>query len=471
MAGKQDHQPAPAGDHPAPSFDTCPPAGPRFDTRTGRPLGSDPGQFPARAKGQTPRPLRRRTFVRDLVLLALHLAVYVVVIGGILYQLEFIGYDALSVRSTTFDGIFWPAYAWGTLIAAQAGATVLQRRRFVGAVLGAMVSVLLGTWVLGQFVSYEVTAIVFRSIAVALTALTLGISLIRRPPAFMLTDATNAVPRPVGGPVLAGGRRPRVVSFPSVLLGIFALVFVLAGIANGTYRALEVRGSGETGERDFALKAFDRISVSGTGRLNVQPGDGSGVSMSGDANLLQYADVSVNDGQLTIDFHPGAGSSVHLQRPLTYIVTMTSLTALSIGGDIDAWIDPSFDIGNLRVVAQDRARFTSPVLSGGSFSAAVRDRARLTLNGRVDAIAIEADDNAVVDLENLATADASVTARASSFVILGQTTVLTFQQSGVATIQCAVGTVVQPGSLAEVPQCVDSPPEVSEPFPYDGTGR
>lgn len=471
MAGKQDHHPAPGGDHPATPFEARPPSGPRFDTRTGRPLGSDPGQFTVLVDGQPPRPLRRRTFVRDLVLLALHLAVYVVVIGGILYQLEFIGYGALSVRSSSFDEIFWPAYAWGTLVAAQAGAMVFQRRRFVGAVLGAMASVLLGTWVLGQFVEYEVTAIVFRSIAVALIALTLSISLIRRPPAFMLAEATSAVPHPVSGPVLAGGRRPGVVSFPSVLLGVFALVFVLTGIASGSYRALEVRGSGEVGQRDVALEAFDRIAVSGTGRLNVQSGDGSGLSISGDANLLEYADVSVNDGELSIDFDPGAGTSVRLQRPLTYIVTTTSLTTLSIGGDIEASIDPSFDIGNLRVVAQDRARFISPVLSGGSISAAVRDRATLTLNGRVDAIAIEADDNAVVDLENLATADASVTARASSLVLLGQTTVLTFQQSGVATIQCAEGAEIQPGSLAEVPQCVDSPPEVTEPFPYDGTGR
>lgn len=470
MAGKQDHQPAPQGDTPAPPFEARPPSGPRFDSRTGRPLGSDPGQTTVLLDGQPPRPLRRRTFVRDLVLLALHLAVYVVVIGGILYQLEFIGYGAPSVRSASFDEIFWPAYAWGTLVAAQAGATIFQRRRFVGAVLGAMTSVLLGTWALGQFVEYEVTGIVFRSIAVALIALTLGISLIRRPPVFMLADTISAVPRPVGGPVLASGRRPGVVSFPSVLLGMFALVFVLAGIASGSYRALQVRGSGEVGQRDVALEAFDRIAVSGTGRLNVQSGDESGLSISGDANLLEYANVSVNDGELTIDFDPGAGSSVHLERPLTYIVTTTSLTTLSIGGDIDASIDPSFDIGNLRVVAQDGARFTSPVLSGGTFSAAVRDRATLTLSGQVNAIAIEADDNAVVDLEELVTADASVTARAASLVLLGRTTVLTFQQSGVATIQCAEGTEVQPESLAEVPQCGDSPPEVGQPFPYDGTG-
>ena len=488
MAGKQDPQPEPGRNRPPGPFlgeprggrwgepHGGPSAGPRFDSRTGRPLWVEGGNPPTMTGARPARPLRRRTFVRDLVLLVLHLAVYVVVIGGILYQLQFIGYGALSVRYASFDAIFWPAYAWGTLIAAQAGATVFQRRRFLGAIIGAMTSVLLGTWVLGQFIEYEVTAIVFRSIAVALIALALGVSLIHRPPAFMLAEIAVPAPRSVSGPVIARTRRSGFASFPGVLLGMFALVFVLAGIAAGSYRALEVRGSGEAGQRVVAVPAFDRISASGTGQLDVRLGDQPEVSIAGDANLLDFAKVDVTDGELSIDFDPGARGDYQLERPLVYTVTTPSLTALSLGGDVSASLDESLkDIASLRVVAEDQATFTSPVLTADTFSGAFRDEATLTLFGRVESLDIEADDNAFVDLEALSTADATVSARAAARVLLGEAIALAYEQSGVALIQCHAGTEILSGSRAEVPQCggttmtlPDSDPDVGQPS--DGVG-
>ena len=126
----------------------------------------------------------------------------------------------------------------------------------------------------------------------------------------MLAEAAVPGSRSGSGPVIGRSRRSGFASFPGVLLGMFALVFVLAGIAGGSYRALEVRGSGEASQRVVDVPAFDRISASGSGELVIRLGDRPAVSVSGDANLLEFVDIGVADGELSVDFDPGLYSSV-----------------------------------------------------------------------------------------------------------------------------------------------------------------
>ncbi len=467
MDGKRDQQPVPGSEHRPPFVRPESHPVQRFDTRTGRPLAVDGAPVPMPVPGERPFPVRRRTFVRDLVLVSLHLAVYVVVIGGIVFFIGGFGAGPIGLGYDSFDAIFWPSYVWGTLIAAQAGATVFQRRRFMGVVLGAMASVLLGTWVLDQIVEYQVTAIVFRSVAVALIALALAVSLLRRPPAFMLAEVTVAAPRQSEGPVLASSRRSGPGTFPNVLLGLIALVFVLAGIANGTYRALEVRGSGEPGRREVSVPPFDGISVSGPGELLIVSGAEPTLTISGDDNLLDSVDVANRDGELTIDFDPAARGRTRFERPLRYVVTAPALGALTLGGHVQATIDPSVAVSSLRVVAEDDATLTIDGLDGMALSAAVRDQATVILSGQTGSLAIAADDDAVVDAQALSVTEASVTAWSSASVSLGETGTLTYQQAGVARIACVPGTEVLPGSTGQTPQCVDPDGVDRIDRPYD----
>ncbi len=471
MDGKRDQEPVPGSEHRPPPVQSESHPVQRFDTRTGRPLAVDGADVPIPDPGQSPSPLRRRTFVRDLVLLGLHLAVYVTVFGGILYYLLGIRIASFGLGYGSFDAVFWPAYAWGTLIAAQAGATVFQRRRFMGAVLGAMASVLLGTWILGQIVEYEVTAIVFRSVAVALIALALAVSLLRRPPAFMLTGLPVASPRQLDGPVLAPSRRNGRGSFPNVLLGMVALVFVLAGVANGTYRALEVRGSGELGQREVSVLPFDGISVTGAGQLLIVSGAVPTLTISGDDNLLDSVDVANRDGVLTIDFDPAARGPARLVRPLRFVVTAPTLGTLTLGGHVRATIDPTVAASSLRVVAGDDATLTIDELAGTAFSAAVRNQATMILSGQTGSLTIEADDDAVVDAQALAVTDASVTAWSASSVSLGATGTLIYRQAGVARIACVPGTEVLPGSMGQTPQCIDPNGADRTDLPDDDSAR
>ena len=455
MDGKQDPYIPPRRTSRPPVLRDGAPFTPRFDSRTGQPLSPTIGQVDG-SLGLVPqrraRPFSRRTLLRDLTLVALHLGVYGIVIGGILYQLQFIGAGSVAFGSS-FDAIFWPGWVWGTLIAAQIGAAIFQRRRWTGAMLGAMASVLLGSWILGQIDNYVVTAIVFRSVAVALIALTIAISVLRRPPA-ILTAPPAAAPIPAGPvPVLDQSRRPGLVSIPSVFLGLFALVFVLAAIAHGSYRALEVRGSGVAAERTVGVAPFTGIDAEGVGNVVVHAGDQPSVTVSGDDNLLDYVDVISSGGVLSVRFDPGSRGPVRLGNELTYTVTAPSLESLSLRDDIGVTLDPDLPITSLRIVASDNAyvRLDSP--AADSVSVALRDQASVDLSGRSELLAIDAGDESLVDARELVIGDVSATVWGAASVRLGSADSLDYRQSGLASISCDQMLAISATSEAAMPQC------------------
>lgn len=458
MSGKQDRQTQPESVRRPPLVQADRPTTRRFDSQTGRPIA--PGavvddEAMSLAPSPKTRPFRRSTLARDLILVVLHLTVYVVVIGGILYQLQFIGAGPVTFRYSSFDAIFWPGWVWGTLIAAQAGAAVLQRRRFLGAILGAMASVLLGSWLLSYVSEYVVAAIVFRSIAVALAALAIAISLLRRAPAILTTEASLTSARAEPGPVMVGTRRSSLISIPNLILGVFALVFVLAAIAHGTYRALEVRGSGVPTERQFNVAPFSRIVVGGTGSLVVRAGAAPAVTVSVDDNLLDALQVTSAGGELSLWFDPGGRGPARLSTPPTYIVTVPTLESLSLGDDVSVTLDASFPVESLRVVARDNTHVRFDGMAAESLSVALRGDASMTLAGRTGVLVVDAGDRTVVDARELASGNVTATVWDSSTVRLGEASTLEYRQSGRAAILCDRVPVINPDSEAVIPQCPD----------------
>jgi hypothetical protein len=453
MPGKRDQQVPPAAEPRTPLIRDASRPMPRFDSQTGRPLATgEPGTGLRRSHLAAGPPERRSTLVRDLVLVVLHLGVYGVVIGGILYQAQFIGPSAVFSYAN-FDAIFWPAYAWGTLIAAQAGAAILQRRRLLGAMLGAMASVLLGSLILAQIGEYVVVAIVFRSVAVALAALTIAVSLLRRAPAILAGPALPVAPRMEPAPVLARSRRSGFGSVPSFVLGLFALVFVLAALAHGTYRALEVRGSGVMAERQIDVGPFRRIDIGGTGHLVVREGDQVSLTVTGDDNLLERVEATSADGQLSLRFDPGGRGPVRLGILLTYVVTVPSLDTVSISDDATVTLDPGRPFGSLRIVAGDNGRVDADGLVAESLSLALRGDATLRMSGEAREVVIDVGDQTLVDVRDLASSNVNATVWDRSTVRLGDTGILQYRQSGSATILCDRPLDISPKSDAAIRQC------------------
>ena len=403
---------------------------------------------------------RFSVLLRDLALLTLHLVLFVAASGLLLDQWRFLDGRVLGTGRSAFETVFWPPFAWGTLIAAQAGATVFQTRRVMGAVLGATASIMLGAWLLVYVLGGPLLPLAIPLGAVVLSVVTVAVSLVRRPPVLVGGRSSGAA-APLHQPPSDEPfrRRPLGLALSDLVLGLIALVFVLGTVGAGAYRALEVRGSGGAGVRQVEVASIGHLAVAGTGTLVIQQGDRPAVTISGDRNLIGLVDVSVSGDQLELRFDPGARGPASLQNPLVYEVTVPSLERLSLEGQIQATISLPVSFGSLAVDVRDDASLMTTDLSVDELSIAARDGASVRLAGTARTMRIDAGNTVTIDATDIAVGGSTVTAWDRASVVLGQTSTLTYRQSGSARISCGEFPRILLGSASSVPVCVASNPD------------
>ena len=98
--------------------------------------------------------------------------------------------------------------------------------------------------------------------------------------------------------------------------------------------------AGPQARRDFAVGAFDRISLGGGHDVVVTVGGAPSVRAEGDARLIERLEIAVRDGELEIGSKEkwSMGLKGH-RRKVTIHVTVPSLRAAQIGGSGEMQID------------------------------------------------------------------------------------------------------------------------------------
>ncbi len=434
--------------------------GPRFDPATGRPLpvpGGQPGPGDSYGSGYPgypgppARPVRRSTLLRDLVLALIHLVVYVAVIGTLLVTVVGVGdpFGVFSRRviSGSFWPVFWPGFVWGTLIAGQFGAAVFQRRRLMGFVLGAMASVLLGAVLLSQVYPYRALAVVLACGSFAVSGIAIAVSLLVRPPAFLRSSPPPA-PAAATATAASPAMHRRLISLPNILLGGIALLIVVSAMGTATFRAFEVRGSGEPGMREYPGLDFRQVSARGIDRLVIRQGDSPSVVVRGDHNLIGFVRVAVAGEVLDIGFDPGLPTSVRTDEPLVVEIVVPDVSEIRVGDRVRTVADLGM-IDSLRVVADDQSRVELTLGQTTSLAVVARDDAVVELLSEVDAVAASVDDAARFDAFNVDLGAAVVDVDGSGMVTLGNVADLSYRQSAIGSISALSAGSVDPGSVSE----------------------
>lgn len=422
-----------------------PPAGPD------RPSGSGP----VLSHGRRGQPRRPTTYVRDLVLVWLHLGVYLLaafvavagfrVAGGRLPTIP----DAMAV-----EALFLPPFIWGTLIAAHAGTALFQHRRVMGFVAGAAASVYLGGLLLSQVYSYQDAGHALRTGAPVTAVVAVAVSVLRRPPFIGAGRfADRAAPRPGVSTPARPGRRTTPWSFRGVLLGAVGLVFVMSSVMAGVYRSLDVRGSGTVVSRTVALGSADSLSFTGSGTLLVRDGPVASLTVTGDDNLLDLLAVSTDAGTIAVGIDAAGSGPAVRDVGVRYEVTMPDLSSLVVGGGLRVTIEPDVGREGLGVIARGDASVLLNGRDGGGLSLDIRDRARVAASGRADRLAITARDRSSYDGGGFVAGPATVAVTGSARVSLGVTARLRYTQTGLGAILCGERTAIDPASVAVVPQC------------------
>jgi hypothetical protein len=122
------------------------------------------------------------------------------------------------------------------------------------------------------------------------------------------------------------------------LIGVMIMSFVLTS-CSVPFAPRLVRGSGNVVVEERSVRGFDKIVVSGAGRVIVTQGDEESLSIETDDNLMKYIETKVEGGTLEIGFtegtvlSPGGGRRVlEPSDGFIFRISVVDLSAITLSG-------------------------------------------------------------------------------------------------------------------------------------------
>jgi len=171
---------------------------------------------------------------------------------------------------------------------------------------------------------------------------------------------------------------------PAPPLVLAAVVLMVAACTGGGLRT-EVRGSGVLATETRPVAGFDRIRVSGYGRVHVEITGVESLRVEAEDNILDALTIEVVDGSLELGHR--AFTNIVPTRDITYHITAASLDAVTVAGS-----------GALEVGELDTGAFDVSVSGSGSVAPSGHT-SRLTVDlsgsGRYVGADLEAEDASV----------------------------------------------------------------------------
>ncbi len=221
-------------------------------------------------------------------------------------------------------------------------------------------------------------------------------------------------------PATSTRRLPRILLFILLLLGLAALIAVLAIRLSGFFVATvsPITGVGDLAEQDRTTGAFTAISASGGIQVVVGIGADRAVSLTAQRNLLPLIHTDVVEGRLTITI---AAPGISTTKPVIVRVTTPVLTRVSLDGGSTGTMEIDTDALEL-------------ALSGGSSMTAI---------GRAGALTLTADGGSTAQLEELHADTANITVNGGSTATVAVATTLTGSADGGSTVKLTQKPVTQ----------------------------
>ncbi len=121
----------------------------------------------------------------------------------------------------------------------------------------------------------------------------------------------------------------------------FMIVFVITAVTSACVAPFNprlIRGSGNVIQEDRAVSGFDKIEISGVGRIILTQGDDESLSIETDDNLMEYIKTEVKGDTLEIDFTDdivlsrGGRSVLDPSAGFIFRISVIDLERISVSG-------------------------------------------------------------------------------------------------------------------------------------------
>jgi hypothetical protein len=121
-----------------------------------------------------------------------------------------------------------------------------------------------------------------------------------------------------------------------LIVGLVIAFVTLSSVACGGIGAGTVRGSGRVVEKTFEVSDFSGVELATFGELVIEIGEEESVRVEAEENLIDYFEVTVENGMLKIDNRDFV--ALHPTKPVKFYLTARELDTivLSGSGNVDA---------------------------------------------------------------------------------------------------------------------------------------
>jgi hypothetical protein len=131
-----------------------------------------------------------------------------------------------------------------------------------------------------------------------------------------------------------------------IAFSVLSLAALACSISINLPGARQVRGSGNVIMVERPVSNFNAISLSGMGDLKIELGDEEKLIIQAEDNILEYIEIDVKGGVLSIGFR--SGFRLNPQAPINYFLTVKALDSIAVSGlgKVDA---PALQASNFKV--------------------------------------------------------------------------------------------------------------------------
>jgi hypothetical protein len=124
------------------------------------------------------------------------------------------------------------------------------------------------------------------------------------------------------------------------LIALLSLAFFISACSTLDDLANRVEGSGNLISEDRSVRGFNRISLSGIGKVNITQGERESLTVTTDDNLMEFIETEVRGNTLNLGFRDiGRLKSFNPSDGITFDLTLVNLNRLDISGAGDINID------------------------------------------------------------------------------------------------------------------------------------
>ncbi len=229
-------------------------------------------------------------------------------------------------------------------------------------------------------------------------------------------------------------------------------------LSSGCGTDLEVvTGSGERVTRSYEVAPFTEIDVSDAFRVRVtvEPTAPRSVELEADDNLVDRADIRVDDGRLRIRWEDSL--RLRVDEPPTVEIVVEGLDRIEVSGastlTVDGIVTPEVevrgsgastiavrgDIGGLTGRLDGASTLTLEEIDGGDVTFDVAGASSLTLSGAADSLVLDVGGASRVEARDLATLIADVDANGASTIEVSVSESVEADASGASTIRISGG--------------------------------